>query len=795
MVRYQFHVVLVIASTLLLTPSLVGQERKTYPLFSLDSPVTLDSLAHAPFPSDWYTVPDDTQNTGRRVSLPGPDCGTNISDCEDLAFINELDGFNLQPRLSIPFSDPIEPISVTSETIFLVSLGSTLPDPNGMPCCARVGIDQVVWDTLTNTLHVESDELLDQHTRYVLVVTKDVRDAAGQEIKAAKEFLHFVDDDVTESTGDPNLDTYRTVLRGALMELDTHRIIPRGQVVAASVFTTQSATAVLEKIRHQIHNATPAPADFRLLGPNTAPTVFNLNDVQLIKWTRQTKEDPNAPMAFVPANINSPFPANVASIAFGKYLSPDYEFHAAKTMIGVPSEYIPPVGTRSGTPLALGTNEIYFNVFLPSVTPDRPKPVSGWPVAIVAPGMGGSKDGRAGMGGAGDLLPLVDTLSEHGVASIAINAVGHGFGPESTLTVVPKVGFGNPVTFRTGGRSIDQDGNGMIQGFEGIVTTSENRRVAKYAVGLYSDGFRQTAADLMQLVRVIEVGMDVDGDGQPDLDASHIYYFGTSLGGGYGTVFVTVEPDVRVAAFSTPVTPAVVAPLSVAQRDTLGAVLAARTPSLLNAPGIKAFNAPATNVEDLVPLAEPSFDDNFPLRDQIPLAVQLADGRTRNIPPDIQSSVSNDVVGAMAIQEVEDKLEWAGQAGSPIAYAPHLRKEPLTGVAPKSVLFHIAKGDQSAPNPTTTALVRAGELADRAMYYRHDLAYADGVVTEIDTNPHGFTFGVVLANIAPQAKEQVAKFFASDGIEIIQPEPSQYFELFPLLLPLPEDLNYIPMKK
>jgi hypothetical protein len=37
--------------------------------------------------------------------------------------------------------------------------------------------------------------------------------------------------------------------------------------------------------------------------------------------------------------------------------------------------------------------------------------------------------------------------------------------------------------------------------------------------------------DLLQLVRVIEVGMDVDGDTVPDLDPSRIYYFGQSLGG------------------------------------------------------------------------------------------------------------------------------------------------------------------------------------------------------------------------------------------------------------------------
>ena len=50
---------------------------------------------------------------------------------------------------------------------------------------------------MTNTLHFKSNDLLEQHTRYVLVVTRELRDAAGKGIKAAKEFQNFVDDDVT----------------------------------------------------------------------------------------------------------------------------------------------------------------------------------------------------------------------------------------------------------------------------------------------------------------------------------------------------------------------------------------------------------------------------------------------------------------------------------------------------------------------------------------------------------------------------------------------------------------------
>ena len=140
-------------------------------LFNLDHPDT------GPFPSDIFTVADPTHNTGRRVNLPYPDCSVRVSDCEDLDVINTLDGFGLQTRISIPFDGPIDVNTATSDTVFLISLGSTLRHRGDDAPGTVVGINQIVWDTFTNTLHVESDELLAQHTRYALIVTNGLRDA------------------------------------------------------------------------------------------------------------------------------------------------------------------------------------------------------------------------------------------------------------------------------------------------------------------------------------------------------------------------------------------------------------------------------------------------------------------------------------------------------------------------------------------------------------------------------------------------------------------------------------------
>ena len=721
---------------------IAGQAHAVHALFDLNSPET------GPFPSDRFTLPDASQNTGRRVDLPMPDCVVRQSDCEDVKVINTLDGFNADPRLSIPFDGPIDVSTVTSETIFLVSLGSTSCqgndscDDHGNLGGRIIGINQVVWDPGTNRLHVQSNEFLDQHARYALIVTRGVRDQFGQPVEATEAFRQFRQD-VRGDYKQALLDAVRAASRVGVPERD---------IATASVFTTQSVTSVLEKMRDQIKAASPEQADFRL-GPGGTRTVFPVDSVTGITWDQQTGADPPA---FTHVTVNFPLltiiPGAVGTIAFGKYTSPDYEVH--------PGEFIPPIGTRTGTPEVQGTNAIYFNLFLPS----GPKPADGWPVAIFGHGNNQNKNLS---------FNVAATMAANGIATIAINAVGAGFGPLGTLTL--KQTDGKSVTFSAGGRGIDQDGDHMISGNEGVSAASPR------TVLFFTDGRRQTVADLMQLVRVIEVGMDVEGDGFPDLDPSRIYYFGHSFGGNYGTVFLGVEPTVHAGVLTSFGAPFVeTRRLSPLARPILGQLLASRVPALTNAPGITSLAG--------VPVGPPQFNENFPLRDGLPLRVLFADGTSQ----EIQSPVINTVAGAMAIQEVVENLKWVGHSGDPVAYAPYLRKNPLAGVPAKSVICQFSKGDQSGPNPNTTAILRAGGLADRTMFYRHDRAFAENPA--LPKNPHGFMVSTDVAAFRPialAAQAQIAFFFATDGALIIQPQPAQFFEV-PIVPPLPEGLNFIP---
>ena len=659
------------------------------PRFDLSSP------EGGPFPSNRWTTFDWSQNTGLRVNLPKPDCAVRPSDCADIDVLNTLDGFNMQPRISIPFTGPIDPSSVNSSNVFLISV----------PDFKVTGINQIAWEPATNTLHVESDQLLRQHTTYILVVTTDVRDATGERIQSAF-FRPHMHGDMSD------------LVRGLPGKLH----LP--DVAVATVFTTQSATSLLEKVRRQIDASTPAAANF-VIGNGGERTVFPLAGVTSILFSRQTGTAPT----FAVSPTGTPFLAGVGTVAFGAFDAPDYE---------TASKVIPAVGTRTGVPAVQGTNRLYFNLFLPAGT----APAGGWPVAIYGHGFTDNKNGSP--------FIVAGSMARRGIATIAINVVGHGSGPLGTLIVNRTAG--GPVVLPAGGRGFDQNLDGTIDSTEGVNAAPPQTLVSS------RDGLRQTVIDLMSLVREIEVGVDVDGDGTRDLDPSKISYFGQSFGGIYGTKFLAVEPAVRQGVVNVPGGAIIeIARLSPAFRGLVTLSLINRTPPLINLPGF-------------------AFNENMPLR---------------NLPP-----VVDTVPGASAIQQLIEWSEWTSQSGNPVAYAPHLRAQPLSGVPAKSVILQFARTDQTVPNPTTSAIIRAGSLQDRTTLFRNDLAFAANPT--FPKNPHTFLTNVPgLAPAAPgavalAAQDQIAQFFASSGTVVVDPDGAGPLFETPMVGAPPEDLAYIP---
>ncbi|HLZ00003.1 MAG TPA: hypothetical protein VKT33_13160 [Candidatus Angelobacter sp.] len=699
----------------------------THPLFNLQSAAT------SPFPSDRFTVFDAQQLTGLHVNMPLPNCASHPSDCADLTLLNQLDGFNLQPRLSIAFDGAIDPSTVNSNTVFLV----TLPGPgllgldfdNFTP--QVIGINQIVWDPASLTLFAESNDHLNEDSNYLLVVTTGVHDAGGNPIAVSSDFAQFVHGDggIDGKNVDELLKRYQQALKHALNAEIPQLGLARDDIAAASVFTTESATATLRSIRDQIKSAAPPSVNFNL-GSGGERTVFPLNTVTGLTWNVQALTV--GPL--IPTSLNGNlaalqvFPGSISTMAFGKFSGQHWQ------NAGV---FIPQVPTSQSVP-SQGTEELFFNLFIPS----GPRPTNGWPVAIFGHGFTDSKQGAP--------FAVASTLAHNGIASISINVVGHGFGPNSTLTV--KQGT-TATTFPEGGRGFDQDGNGQITSAEGSSTFVLS---PQGTIGS-RDALQQTTADLMQLVRAIQGGIDADGDGLQDLDPNRIYYAGQSFGGIYGTIFLGIEPDIQAGVPNVPGGSIIdIVRLSPSFQLLLTQALAVRVPSLLNA-GPPIF-----------------FNDNSPLR---------------NLPP-----VINTVPGAIAIQTVEDTSRWLNQAGDPVAWAPFMNKSPLPGDLAKPVIIQFARGDKTVPNPTATALIRSGDLKNRATFFRNDLAFALGV--GFGKNPHTFLTNIggtpPVAAAAVGAQSQIAIFFTTNGALTIDPDgPGPLFEV-PIAGALPEDLGFIP---
>jgi dienelactone hydrolase len=747
----------------------------------------------SPFPSDRFTVFDLNQNTGLRVNLPKPstdECNTTQSSaCIEIDLLNELDGFNIRPRFSIPFSGPINLSTATSDNIFLVSLGDSLvngrpPDYEAMadadtgdqdvvlpPDAGQViGITQGVWNPLTNTLYVEADGFLDQHTRYVLVVTRGVQGEDGQSIEQGETFNRLRGSD--DSSSDPAVRAYSQALKLGLAAALQFKGVHREDVAVASVFSTLSSTSTLEKIHAHVMSLPapdsvdfnlgprgtdnrPTPSIFKLCTAADQPSIVNFTFNQHTRHNLITGVDTIQPVSLT-AGTNPRVPllgacgdtAVISKLAYGRYKSPNYLGDDAMMQ---------PVATFSGTPVLqpicpscdATSNDIYFNLFIPTATSTRPQPAAGWPVVIFGNGSADNMNGG--------VFNVAATLASHGFATIGLNFVGQGFGPNSTisLTVMDadecnQVGRPTPctITFALPGRTRDIDNLNATGTPDGIYTADEGANPAgPKRIVLGREGNRQNVADITQLLRVLEAGLNVDG---ARLDASHVYFTGISAGANLGLVLTAVEPRIQATG--------VVSAggfgglwLSPANRAGVGVFFAARKPPL-----------PTSAIGPLVSIGGSSLDCAIcgPASVGAPFF-------NEKVPAPGNAPLSLDEGGSLAIQDFIERHQWLGSASAPGALTPYIRRKPFAGVPIRAFMILMSRGDQSVNNLGTFEAARNGGLEDRVVRYRHDLFWT-GLTSAQQSkalkNPHttllrNDSLAPAMQGVAHMAQEQIASFF------------------------------------
>src|SRR3954464_13573884 len=504
------------------------------------------------FPDNAFAVRDKAQLTGLRVrfrrGLDYPTVGGRVrkdctsrtySICDGFRELNKLDGFDLQPRVTVPFTGSIRLASVNDKNFFITTARGKFAS----------GLRQLTFDPATRTLAGISDKFLKEGTRYRIHVTNGIRDGKGKRVKAC-----------------------------------------RGACVVG--FTTRTASGELVRIRKALDVAQPSKLEFKQNGVDdvfraslVAPSVSG--PVNGMVRDDQVKADPKAPGAFKSSAVPNLIPPGAAGyFAFGSFLSPRYQYASASghhdSATGRTDGEIPPVTTRK-TPKALGADRLTAIV----VTPDPTKFPPPWPAAVCGPGFTRS---------AYDIFVSADYNASRGILTVATDPSGHGYGSQSKTTVT--TGPGQSTTFLHYGRGPDLNGDGTIGtglndgvGPSGHVPAGGGAELPSHKPidGLQS-GLVQTVVDNMVLGRALKAGLDIPGVGTHLVDGSRVMYYGISFGGIYGTMLMGTDPLFHRGLMNVPGGPITdIARLS-SFRGDLAATLKRTRPSTLNGgPGLNGF--------------------------------------------------------------------------------------------------------------------------------------------------------------------------------------------------------------
>jgi hypothetical protein len=538
------------------------------------------------FPSNAFTTPDHSQLTGHRVdfrlgidfpSVNGviqPSCtSADYSICDSFAALNKLDGFDLQPRVLVPFTGAISLASINDTDFYISSDNGTFV----------TGLRQLTFDPATNTLAGISDAFLTEDTPYRVHVTSGVLDSGGHPVNTCGGTC-----DVRFTTR-----TASGELVGIRSAMDLPLSNPNNAYVLAGFPNASTSTA-----SRQITFTQNGINDV-FLAASVMPSVSNpLNG---IVRNDQVKVDPNAPGAFQSSTVPNLTPP-IGYYAFGSFLSPRYQYASASGHVDNPYNVgngytdgeIPPVPSRQ-TPVPFGADRLGVIVATPNPVAFPPP----WPAAVYGPGFTRSKY---------DLFVTADYNASLGIVTLATDPSGHGFGPLSTTTVTSA---GTPTTFLSYGRGRDLQGSGLIGsglndgvGPTGHIQPDGSVLPSHKPLDGLESGLVQTAVDDMALGRSLLAGLNIPGVGTNLVNPSKVMYYGLSFGGIYGTMLMGTDPLFHQGLLNVPGGPVVnIAELS-SFRSDLAAQLGRSRPDLLNGgPGLNGFT------EDL------------PLRDDPPMVI------------------------------------------------------------------------------------------------------------------------------------------------------------------------------
>lgn len=214
----------------------------------------------SPFPSDRYAVADDTTKTGLRVAISTETTGDEFASLYPSIVdqLDELDGFSTVGGVTVHFSGPVDPASFTRAIDDYANADAPLRlidvDPSSDEFGTARGLTVRYFpqdgEDSEYVLVAQPSEPLRQRTKYLFVVTNQVKDSAGDAIGASEDMAAVLEG---EEAG-----AYEDAVREALDAVGEEQELTSENVVLATLFTTQTVQdktiGVVDAVR-----ASPAP--------------------------------------------------------------------------------------------------------------------------------------------------------------------------------------------------------------------------------------------------------------------------------------------------------------------------------------------------------------------------------------------------------------------------------------------------------------------------------------------------------------------------------------------------------
>jgi dienelactone hydrolase len=477
----------------------------------------------------------------RDLTLNPPTANPNNINDPAVA-LSAMDGFSTVAPASFTMSVPPNPTSVVPGRAIRV-FEVNLTGPGGAvtrivrelaaPAEFVAGVSSVT----PTAVGIVPTAPLKQLTSYLVVVTDDITDAAGND--ATPDTTYFLTQRtsplcVANQSTDPLIPNANAcaleplrLLTNAAETAAAGAGIPRSEIVLSFVFTTQGITPTLLAVRGLNQAGTSRVANS---GLNTGQLGAGLPPVA----------DVYIGTVDLPYYLDAPSSAATSAVILSTF------WRAA------PGAYIPPFNAAGLDPTS--TNVTFANpvpvrrsvqtvpllLTVPNANSGRTRPAAGWPIVIFNHGITRNRT---------DMFGIAATLAAQGFAVIAIDQPLHGVGPTSPFYIesTPFAPLANERTF-----DVDLINNTTgAPGPDGRIDDSGAHFINLPSLLTSRDNTRQSISDLITLAKTIPQ-ISFDGNATPDFDGARIGFVGQSLGSIVGTGFLAIDPSVNLGVLNVP---------------------------------------------------------------------------------------------------------------------------------------------------------------------------------------------------------------------------------------------------